>query len=101
MADYQAIVEELVFLYSAQLQVAQFCGSPQSAPVVDQLWESPRLTVEKCRESVQRFKDSIRKYNAALSVAGSGNTFRHPGVYSALSLMYKSITLSVYVVSDT
>ncbi len=76
VADYQSIVRELVFLDSALLHVAQFSRSPESAHGVNPLQESSRLTAEQCRESVQRFRNSIRKYNVALSTAGSGNSFK-------------------------
>ncbi|KAF2432928.1 hypothetical protein EJ08DRAFT_584590 [Tothia fuscella] len=72
-AEYEGIVRELLVLDTALLRVDQLSRTRDATPQLHALYETARQTVQKCRESVDKFKDRNKKFDVFLAGGGSGN----------------------------
>jgi hypothetical protein len=71
-AEYQAIVGELNLLDRALLQVEALSRTREKTSEAKAAYQTAEDVIEKCRETLDKFKTRIKKYNFSLSAGGCG-----------------------------
>jgi len=75
-AEYQAVVQELHMSDIALLQVERLTQTQGSTSHIEALYETAKITAEKCRVSISRFVKTIEKFKTSLATNGSGNVLK-------------------------